>query len=47
MKFDATFMDNNRIGGKFKAGLPRFHRDVLLKRITVPEFSCTHKDTLN
>ena len=31
MKFDATFVDDDRIGGKFKAGLPCFYRDVLLK----------------
>jgi len=46
MELDATFVDDNRIGGKFKAGLPHFQSDVLLKRIAVPEFSCTHKYTV-
>ena len=42
LKFDTTFVDNNRISGKFKAGLPRLHGDVLLKQTVIAKFSCAH-----
>ena len=40
-------MNDNRIRGKFQAGLPRRDRDLLSKRTIVPEFSCAHKDPTN
>ncbi len=30
-EFDAAFVDNDRIRGKFKTGLPRFNSNLLLE----------------
>jgi hypothetical protein len=42
-EFDAAFVNDDRLGGKLQTGLPAFHHDGLLKRISTLKFFGAHR----
>ena len=46
-EFDAAFVNDDRFGGQLQTGLPAFHGDSLLERISTLKLFGTHKITLN
>ena len=46
-EFDPTFVNDDRLGRKLQTGLPAFHGDGLLKRISTLKFFGAHRTLLN
>ena len=46
-ELDAAFVNDDRLGGKFQTGLPAFHSDWLLERISTLKFFGAHRTLLH